>query len=341
MRVTIVAPHLKLAGGTRIFLTYAHRLALRGHRVTVVVRSSQALRRLAGNLLRRRPTWLGSFRPRILRVPTLEARHVPPADAVVATSYQTMEHVHGYPPSLGRQLYLIQHDERLYHGQAEDVGRTYRYPSRKLVVARWLQQMLEREYGQPSELLINPIDTTLFRPVPSSRPADTVRVLLLDHTYEWKGTAEGAVAVAELKRRYPTLRLITFGVRRQQPTVASDEHHFDPPQADLPRLYSSCDIFLCPSWDEGFGLPSAEAMACGCAVVTYDNGGSREFAFHERTALVAPRRDRAALAAQLERLVVDAELRRRLAEAGRRFVTEQLPSWDAQVERLELLLATP
>jgi glycosyltransferase involved in cell wall biosynthesis len=133
--------------------------------------------------------------------------------------------------------------------------------------------------------------------------------------------------------------MVMFGVRRTEPEVAPDEYHFNPPQAEIPRLYSSCDIFLCPSWDEGFGLPSAEAMACGCALVTYDNGGSRDFAFHERTALVAPHRDTAALTAQLERLVTDAALRRQLAEAGRRFIAEELPSWETQTARLERLLA--
>lgn len=37
--------------------------------------------------------------------------------------------------------------------------------------------------------------------------------------------------------------------------------------ADLPALYSLADVFAFPSFDEGFGLPPLEAMACGCPVV--------------------------------------------------------------------------
>lgn len=35
----------------------------------------------------------------------------------------------------------------------------------------------------------------------------------------------------------------------------------------LPALYSSCAVFLFPSWQEGFGLPPLEAMACGAPVI--------------------------------------------------------------------------
>jgi glycosyltransferase involved in cell wall biosynthesis len=38
--------------------------------------------------------------------------------------------------------------------------------------------------------------------------------------------------------------------------------------ADLPALYSTAEIFLYPSFYEGFGLPPLEAMACGTPVIT-------------------------------------------------------------------------
>jgi glycosyltransferase involved in cell wall biosynthesis len=36
---------------------------------------------------------------------------------------------------------------------------------------------------------------------------------------------------------------------------------------DLLQLYNACDLFVFPSFYEGFGLPALEAMACGRAVV--------------------------------------------------------------------------
>ncbi|MBN2454034.1 glycosyltransferase family 4 protein, partial [Candidatus Woesearchaeota archaeon] len=42
---------------------------------------------------------------------------------------------------------------------------------------------------------------------------------------------------------------------------------------DLVMLYNAADVFVFPSVYEGFGMPAAEAMRCGCPVVS-SNGGS-------------------------------------------------------------------
>jgi glycosyltransferase involved in cell wall biosynthesis len=39
------------------------------------------------------------------------------------------------------------------------------------------------------------------------------------------------------------------------------------PQADLAGLYSAMDVFLAPSYGEGFGLGTIEAQACGTRVI--------------------------------------------------------------------------
>jgi glycosyltransferase involved in cell wall biosynthesis len=79
-------------------------------------------------------------------------------------------------------------------------------------------------------------------------------------------------------------------------------------------------------------------MACGTAVVTYDNGGSRDFAFHEKTALVAPRCDTKRLAEELTRLIEDRELRERIARGGYEFVMT-MPTWEEQTAELEKILS--
>ncbi|HWG89439.1 MAG TPA: glycosyltransferase, partial [Candidatus Thermoplasmatota archaeon] len=45
---------------------------------------------------------------------------------------------------------------------------------------------------------------------------------------------------------------------------------------DLRRLYSSADLFVLPTLDEGFGFPPLEAMACGCNVLVSDIPPLRE-----------------------------------------------------------------
>ena len=95
-------------------------------------------------------------------------------------------------------------------------------------------------------------------------------------------------------------------------------------------------MFLNSSAREGFGLPCIEAMACGCALVSTDNGGSRDYAFHDETALVAARGDVEALADHIELLLVDDARRLRLARSGLEFI--QRYDWDASARRLESFL---
>jgi glycosyltransferase involved in cell wall biosynthesis len=157
---------------------------------------------------------------------------------------------------------------------------------------------------------------------------------MLHHEYAWKGVADGLAAVARVRPRVPGLRLVGFGVRPPRGRPPYDEFHANPPQAALAALYSGADVYLCPSWDEGLGMPPMEAMACGAALVTYDNGGCRDYARDGQTALVAPRRDVEALAEALGRVATDEALRSRLAAAGAAWVTTEF-DWDRAVARLE------
>jgi glycosyltransferase involved in cell wall biosynthesis len=157
---------------------------------------------------------------------------------------------------------------------------------------------------------------------------------MLHHHYAWKGVADGLEAVARARRGVPGLVLVGFGLRPPRPPAAYDEFHANPPQTRLAALYGGCPIYLCPSWDEGLGMPAMEAMACGAALVTYDNGGCRDYARDGETALVARRRDVEDLAARLERMATDDTLRARLAAAGRELVTTAF-DWDRAVLRME------
>ena len=86
----------------------------------------------------------------------------------------------------------------------------------------------------------------------------------------------------------------------------------------LVRFYNDCAIFVLPSHYEGWGLPAAEAMACGAALVVTASGGTADFTADGHNALVVSPRDAGGLAHALTRLVEDPELRNRLGDHRRR-----------------------
>ena len=332
MRITFLCPHVRIAGGVRAILTYADRLARRGHEVELLVPAKSRARALWRNVRHVGPTWMAEFAPRVRWVGAWRPSDLAGADVAVATAWQSADTVVRAP--VRGKLYLVQHFESLYHGQADSVDHTYRLPLRKIVISTWLRDIMKEKFGSDAEVLVTPVDPALFHHVPPDARPRAPRVLMLHHSYAWKGVGDGLDAVARVKRRVPTIELVGFGVKRPAGRMAYDEFHADLPQGRLAHLYSGCDVYLCPSWDEGLGMPSMEAMACGAALVTYDNGGSRDYARDGDTALVARRRDVADLAGKLERAVTDGELRAKIAARGRQFVTSAF-DWERAVTRME------
>lgn len=96
--------------------------------------------------------------------------------------------------------------------------------------------------------------------------------------------------------------------------------------AEVLALFHAADLFVLPSTNraETFGIVQIEAMACGLPVVCTELGtGTSYVNQHGVTGLVAPPNDPAALAAALNRLSGDPELRRVLGSAGRQRVESQ------------------
>jgi len=84
--------------------------------------------------------------------------------------------------------------------------------------------------------------------------------------------------------------------------------------AELPALLRHARAFVHPSFAEGFGLPVLEAMASGVPVVASSTTALAELV-GDAALTVAPE-DPAAIAGAIERLLADADLRRRLSARG-------------------------
>jgi glycosyltransferase involved in cell wall biosynthesis len=86
------------------------------------------------------------------------------------------------------------------------------------------------------------------------------------------------------------------------------------PDEMMPLYYSLADAFVLPSLLEGFGLPLAEAMACGTPIVATTAGSIPEVVGD--AGLLVPPMDETALADALQTVLGDAELRQRLGACG-------------------------
>jgi glycosyltransferase involved in cell wall biosynthesis len=90
------------------------------------------------------------------------------------------------------------------------------------------------------------------------------------------------------------------------------------PDDELPGYYTLADLFVLPTLLEGFGLPIAEALACGTPVVTTEAGSAPEVT--GPGGRIVPARDPLALAQAIDELLQDADLRSQLSQRGRDWV---------------------
>ncbi|MFZ5893290.1 MAG: MSMEG_0565 family glycosyltransferase [Myxococcota bacterium] len=87
-------------------------------------------------------------------------------------------------------------------------------------------------------------------------------------------------------------------------------------ERELTALYGICQVLLCPSLQEGFGLCVLEAMAAGAAVVVSEREPFTEYLSHHSACFVDPE-SAASIGCALAALLDDGKRRTDLAQAGR------------------------
>jgi glycosyltransferase involved in cell wall biosynthesis len=112
------------------------------------------------------------------------------------------------------------------------------------------------------------------------------------------------------------------------------------PAAEIGAYYASATLAVFSSvWPEPFGLSGLEALRHGLPVVAFDVGGVREWLDDGVNGLLAPWMDRAAFAAQVEKLLLDPALARRLGAQGRALAAGRF-DFARYVDGLEHLFGT-
>jgi len=354
VKITFVLPGFvaRPVGGFAVVYRYANELSRRGHLVTIVHPRFVDTSPRGVNWGK---SWLWQFMALLTRdrgrppwfeldeaVATRLTRKIlpyalPRADAVFATARNTAFPVAQLPKSRGTKFYLIQGYENWDRSDAE-VNATWRLPLHKVVIARWLKE-IGVELGEADHLtyIPNGVDGSEFplKVLPEDRDPNTIG--LLAHEAELKRTADGVAAISLVREEFPKATLTLFGVAPRPAWLPGWASYVENPSHQrLSQLYNSFAIFLHTSATEGFPLPPAEAMLSGCALVAAANRGVQEYAIDGRTALLAPIRDPAALAQRVRSLLLDPELRCRLARNGRDVIGGF--TWDRAVEAMEAML---
>lgn len=105
------------------------------------------------------------------------------------------------------------------------------------------------------------------------------------------------------------------------------------PNHEVPAALEKMDIFCLTSVFESFGVSAVEAMALELPVVATDVDGFKEVVENDVTGIIVQRKNPAAIAKALEKLVLNKETRLEMGKNGRNRVIE-LYDWNRNVDTM-------
>lgn len=82
------------------------------------------------------------------------------------------------------------------------------------------------------------------------------------------------------------------------------------------QYLSNANIYFLSSHHEGFGICLQEAMSVGLSIVSTDNGGQMDFLTDDENAIIVPTCDISRMASAVEKLIDNADIRKRMGEAN-------------------------
>jgi glycosyltransferase involved in cell wall biosynthesis len=217
------------------------------------------------------------------------------------------------------------------------IAATHTAGLRTMVISPAGQAMVESNGGPTPALVPCALDFAVYN-LQNDINAGSRTMIGFPVRPERHKATEDAVKALKMVQSHPGFNSDVWAFGGERPAYLPEwvEYHVRPTDEELARLYNLTCIFVVPSLYEGWGLPGSEAMACGAALVSTDNGGVHAYAEHGWTALITPINRPDALAAAITSLIDDDGFRLRLAQAG--FEHIQRFTWENASAALESCL---
>ncbi len=254
------------------------------------------------------------------------------ADVAIATGWQTVHATLELDRCRARAYVVNDHEPDFYpaateHALAED---TYRYGMHCIAASPWLRDLLIDRYEASAEAFQLGVEHATYHPRPAARRADTV-IYYARYATPRRAVPIGLMALSELKRRRPDVRVVLFGTDEVLDASFPYEHLGVLSPEQLSWLYSEATVGLCLSLTN-FSLMPKEMLACGLPCVELA-GVSAESIFGADGPLELAPLDPNRIADALERLLEEpAEWERRSRE-GIEFVASH--TWDRATDEVE------
>ena len=330
LEIALLIPDFRRgSGGLATILALVRRLAARGHacslwfedpRRRVRGSSAEVDRRLADSFgFSDAPAYDG-----------FERWHG--ADVVVATGWETVARTQLLPNASARAYLVQDYEPDFFPASAEShwAERSYAQGLHHITAGPWLAEMLRDRYGAVAEHFELGVDHDVYRPGLTERRADTIAFYARRATPR-RAVPLGLLALAELHRQRPGLRIVLFGEEQPFRTSFPYLHGGVLSEPELADLYSEATVGIALSMTN-YSRTSQEMMACALPCIELDSPSVRAAFAGSDAPELAPF-DPIALARTVGELLDDAQRRHALGEAGLRLVAGR--TWDRATDQVE------
>jgi len=319
MKISFIQPHLKLYGGIRRIIELANRLTERGHDVTIFHSDGSPCEwmKCIAKIKDYKSVLKEEHDVLVLTHPPSDYPIFKKAKARLKIYYVLALYERSLLKGINLKICLPWDRHMLF------IRNALYSPYLILSNATWMYYWLKKNMNIDSKLLLGGVNFEMFRPIEVKRNPNEIHILCSGEIRERKGTKTILKAMEIVKKEVSKVALDTYYDKGIS-------------QKDMAKKYSSADIFVDAQWYAGWNNPVAEAMACKVPVVCTDIGGVRDFAFHEKTALLVPPEDPQAMALAVLRLIRDDKLREKLRENAYKHI--KTFDWDISAENMEKIL---
>ena len=219
-----------------------------------------------------------------------------------------------------------------YEAQQKYLEASYQLPFTFLVTNESLFTI-----GFQKKSIIIPIGVNhkLFYPELAIPKSNVPRILVEGNLLPWKGIKSVNRALSDLRG----FELWTMSNTKF--TIKSDKHWMNPTVDGTRKILSSCDILIRAYYEDGTADLLAQAMACGCAVITRETAGAKMFCKHEENSLMFqtgknPKNDASKIKSCIEKLMKNKKLREKIIRGGLKTAKEL--DWEKSTDVLEKAL---
>lgn len=315
------------SGGVKVVFEHANRLRDRGYDVKIYCNKNET-----------KTNWFDVYVPIIYFSNYSE---IPECDIAIGTYFTTLQVLQKIRALV--KIHLCQGYEVSLYDPSKDlpliltIQDDYRRIKEKIVVSKWLKEIIDCEFQIDSNYIPNGLNNYVFSLSKHERNKIPRILIVGNYNLEFKGVKialEAAIKYSELNKAI-IIRLASEKTKFDDKFTFYDMSKMS--QNEIAKIYEMCDVTVCASFKvEGFSLPPLESMASGTPVVTTDNGGVNDYAINNENAIIVSPGNIKEIYRSIDLVLSSSTIYSRLVENGLKTANEYI--WYKQIDLLEGLL---